>query len=204
MVTHGGHHAAIRWNLPRPGIELGSLYCQVDSSALNHQGSLLSFCFEMYGSLFLSLSLNFATYLVHQLITFPIPLLCVYLTRPVAYPELILLPTSSSQCGIYHSVMSDSLQPDGLYSPWNSPGQNPGVGRLSCFQGIFPTQGSNPGLPHCRRILYQLSHKGSPKNTGRGSLPLLQRIFPTQELNRGLPHCRRILHQLSYQGSRSS
>ena len=40
--------------------------------------------------------------------------------------------------------------------------QNTGVGRLSLRQGIFPTQGSNPGLPHCRRILYQLSHKGSP------------------------------------------
>ena len=36
------------------------------------------------------------------------------------------------------------------------------VGSLSLFQGIFSTQGSNPGLPHCRRILYQLSHKGSP------------------------------------------
>ena len=48
-----------------------------------------------------------------------------------------------------------------LYSPWNSPGQNAGVGSLSLLQGIFPTQGSNPGLPHCRWILYQLSHKGS-------------------------------------------
>ena len=48
-------------------------------------------------------------------------------------------------------------------SPWNSPGQNTGVGSLSLLQGIFPTQGPNPGLPHCRQILYQLSHKGSPK-----------------------------------------
>ena len=54
------------------------------------------------------------------------------------------------------------MRPHGLYSPWNSPGQNTGVGSLSLLQGIFPTQGSNPGLPHCRRILYQLSHKGSP------------------------------------------
>ena len=44
--------------------------------------------------------------------------------------------------------------------PWNSPGQNTGVGSLSLFQVIFPTQGSSPGLPHCRWILYQLSHKG--------------------------------------------
>ena len=60
------------------------------------------------------------------------------------------------------SVMSDSLQPQGLYSPWDSPGQNTGVGRLSLLQGIFPIQGSNPGLLHCRQILYQLSHKRSP------------------------------------------
>ena len=50
-----------------------------------------------------------------------------------------------------------------LYSPWNSLGQNTGVGSLSFFQEIFPTQGSNPGLPHCRQILHQVSHKGSPR-----------------------------------------
>ena len=42
-------------------------------------------------------------------------------------------------------------------------GQNTGVGSFSLLQGIFPTQGSNPGLPHCRWILYQLSHQGSPR-----------------------------------------
>ena len=62
-----------------------------------------------------------------------------------------------------HSVMSDPLRPHGLYSPWNSPGQNTGVGSRSLLQGIFPTQGSNPGLLHCRWILYQLSHKGIPR-----------------------------------------
>ena len=51
----------------------------------------------------------------------------------------------------------------GLYRPWNSPGQNTGVGSLCLLQGIFPTQGSNPGLPHCRWILYQLIHKRSPR-----------------------------------------
>ena len=50
-----------------------------------------------------------------------------------------------------------------LNSPWNSPGQNTGVGSLSLLQGIFPTQGWNPGLLPCRWILYQLSHQGSPK-----------------------------------------
>ena len=62
-----------------------------------------------------------------------------------------------------HSVVSDSLWSHRLYSPWNSPGQNTGVGSLSLFQGIFWTKGSNPGLLHCRQILYQLSHKGSSR-----------------------------------------
>ena len=60
------------------------------------------------------------------------------------------------------SAVSDSFRPNGLHSPWNSPGQNTGVGSRSLLQGIFPTQGSNPGLLHCRRILYRLSHQGSP------------------------------------------
>ena len=59
------------------------------------------------------------------------------------------------------SVMSDSLRPHGLFSPWNSPGQNTGLGSLSLLQGIFPTQGLNPGLLYCRWILYQQNHKGS-------------------------------------------
>ena len=50
---------------------------------------------------------------------------------------------------------------DPMDSPRSSPGKNTGVGRLSLLQGIFPPQGSNPGLPHCRWILYELSHKGS-------------------------------------------
>ena len=59
------------------------------------------------------------------------------------------------------SVESDSLRPHGLYSPWNSLDQNTGVDSLSILHGIFPTQGSNPGLPHCRQTLYPLSHQGS-------------------------------------------
>ena len=51
---------------------------------------------------------------------------------------------------------------DPMDCPWNSLGKNTGVGSLSLLQGIFPTQGLNPGLLHCRQILYQLSHKGSP------------------------------------------
>ena len=60
------------------------------------------------------------------------------------------------------SVVSDSLWPHGLYSPWNSQRQNTGVGSHSLLQGIFTTKGSSQGLLHFRRILYQLSHKESP------------------------------------------
>ena len=80
--------------------------------------------------------------------------------------------------------------------PWNYPGQNTEVGSLSLLQGIFPTQGLNPGLPHCNSLSGE--PQGKPKNTGVGSLSLLQWIFPIQELNWDLLHCRRILYQLSY------
>ena len=71
--------------------------------------------------------------------------------------------------------MFDSLWPHGLYSPWNSPGQNTGVGNLSLLQGIFPTQGLNPGLSYCRWILYQLSQKGSPRVLEWESYPFSSR-----------------------------
>ena len=84
-----------------------------------------------------------------------------------------------------------------LLCPWNSPGKNTGVGCHSQLQGIFPTQGPNPGLLHCRWILYYLRHQESPRSRA-DSLFLLQWTFPTQESNWGLLHCRQILYQLSY------
>ena len=62
-----------------------------------------------------------------------------------------------------NSVVSNSLRPHGLYSPWHCPGQNTGNGSLSLVLGIFPTQGPNPGLLHCTWILYQLRHQESPR-----------------------------------------
>ena len=69
--------------------------------------------------------------------------------------------------GVSHSVVSNSLwphglQPTGLLCPPDSPGKNTGVGCRFLLQGIFLTQGSNPGLLHCRQILHRLSHQGSP------------------------------------------
>ena len=87
---------------------------------------------------------------------------CWYMTN---YWEIFTLCNHLMWCDVSesHSVVSDSLQPHGLYNPWNSPGQNTGVGSLSLLQGIFQTHRLNPGLPHCRRIFYQLSHKESPR-----------------------------------------
>ena len=62
-------------------------------------------------------------------------------------------------------------------TPWTlqsiefSKPENTAVGSLSLLQGIFPTQGSNLGLPHCRQILYQLSHQGSPRTLEWGACP---------------------------------
>ena len=96
-----------------------------------------------------------------------LPISCVWKDFLLKFPNFSSSATrkhSTLQAGESesesHSVTSDSLWPHILYSPWNSPGQNTGVGSLSFLQGIFPTQGSNPGLPHCKWILYQLSHKG--------------------------------------------
>ena len=59
------------------------------------------------------------------------------------------------------------FKPARLLCPWNSPGKNTGAGCHFLLQRIFPTQGSNLGLLHCRQILYHLSHQGSPEGWGK-------------------------------------
>ena len=82
-----------------------------------------------------------------------------------------------------HSCV-DSLQPHGLYSPWNSPVQNTAVDSSSLLHGIFPTQGSNPGLLHCRRILYQLNHLGSSRIVEWVAYPFSSGSSPTRNQTR--------------------
>ena len=72
------------------------------------------------------------------------------------------IPHPSLKLNESPSVMSDSFKPHGLYSPSNSPGQNTGVGSCSLPQGIFPIQGSNPGLPHCKRFFISWATLGNP------------------------------------------
>ena len=78
-------------------------------------------------------------------------IIVVYLEHLAVF--LLLKRRGYSHCeSESRSVVSDSLPPQGLYSPSSSPGQNTGVGKLSLLQGIFPTQGSNPGPPHSRWV----------------------------------------------------
>ena len=101
-------------------------------------------------------------------------------------------------------TIDDSLL-HGLYSLWNSPGQNAEVGSRSLLHGIFLTQGSNPGFPHCRWILYQLSYQGSPgpliacmrrhsvpwskKELGRSPLSMKSRVGSTSGIAPGRGVC---------------
>ena len=86
------------------------------------------------------------------------------------------------------------MPPHGLYSPWNSPGQNTGVGSLSLLQGIFPTQGSNPGLPHRRWMLSQLSPKGRCRfNPWVRKIPWRRKWQPTSVFLPGKSHGQRSL-----------
>ena len=59
----------------------------------------------------------------------------------------------------------------------DSPGKNTGVGYHVLLQATFPTQGSNLGLPHCRQILYQLSHQGNPRILGWVAYPFSRESF---------------------------
>ena len=128
--------------------------------------------------------------------------------QPFGLTCLTTIPDESESKS--HSVLSYSVRPHGPQSPWASPGQNTGVGRLSLLQGIFPTQRLSPDLPNPgsepRSLTLQVDSlpaepQGKPKDTEVDSLSLLQGIFPSQELNLGLLHCRQILYQLNYQGS---
>ena len=89
------------------------------------------------------------------------------------------------------------------YSPWNSPGQNTGVGSCPPSLSDLPNPGIKPRSSTLQADSLPDEPQGKPENTGVGSLSALQQIFLTQEWNWGLLHCRRILYQMSCQGSPS-
>ena len=106
------------------------------------------------------------------------PILITVSGDPQVVLPFVALNDHASVC---YSVPLTGRACDPTDCPWNSPGQNTGVGSRSLLQGIFPSQGSNPGLLHCKQILYQLSHKGSPmfcKSTSNASAKSMLQSFP--------------------------
>ena len=99
-------------------------------------------------------------------------------------PLVLLLPSSHSCCRKkkwllgYVWLWPHGRQPARLLCPWDSPVKTTGVACHDLFQGIFLTQGLNPGLLHCREILYHLCHQGSTKRHLYTGLP-----FPSGEGN---------------------
>ena len=110
---------------------------------------------------------------------------------PVLGRDSLLLSHLGCCCSVAKSCPPlcnpTDCSPPGSSVHGDSPGKDTVVGCHALLQGIFPTQGSNPGLLHCGQIT---ETPGQPKNMGVGSLSLLQEIFPTQESNWGLLHCR--------------
>ena len=136
------------------------------------------------------------------------PWVCSWLVKvsPTDASQIMILytvnlPSTVCQSGNEVKVAQScpTLRLRGLYSPWNSPGQNTGVGSPS--PGGLLNPGIEPRSPSLQADSLPAEPQGKPKNTGVGSLSPLQQIFPIQELNRGLLHCGWILHQLSSQGS---
>ena len=95
-------------------------------------------------------------------------------------PQCLHLLSETEIC----SVVPNSFQPHGLYSPWNSPGQNTGEDSCSFLKGIFPTQGSSPGFLHCRWILYCLSHQGNPRILEWVAYPFFRGFSPPRNQTR--------------------
>ena len=126
-------------------------------------------------------------------------MLRVYFQR-LSHPAVVGCSVQCCHCQMGHfffplsfSLVSNSLRPHGLYSPWNSSDENTGTGDISLLE-------IEPRSPTLQADSLLAEPQGKPKNTGVGNLSLLLRIFPTQESSRGLLRCRWILYQLSYQG----
>ena len=142
-------HWSTRVNSSRnyqPQIEFSKSTWEKQRACASVQNLIVSYLFPLYQTLVLCCGINLA--------------------------DLGLIPSSTI------SLQSESrsavtLRSHGLYSPWNSPGQNRVAFPFS--RGIFPTQGSKPGLLHCRWILYQLSHKGSPRKLEWVAYPFWRR-----------------------------
>ena len=87
------------------------------------------------------------------------------------------------------------LQPARLLCPWDFPGQNTGVGRHALLQGIFLTQGSNSGLPHCRQILYHLRGVAVGWRLHREGIHVYLQVIPAAVQQKPVQHCKATILQ---------
>ena len=132
-----------------------------------------------------------------------------FLVSKLDYLFFVLFFTIELYCCVLYLVtqlcptLCDPMDcsPPGSFVHGDSPGKNTGVGCHALLQGIFPTQGLNPGLLHCGQLLYHLSHKGSPRILEWVIYPFSRGSSQPRNWTWGLLHCRQILCQLSYQGS---
>ena len=120
--------------------------------------------------------------ILNQIFFFFFGLSWIFLTQAGVEPESPPFeppgkPRSVSCLVVSNSLWSHGLEPTRLLCPWNSPGLNTEMGRHALPQGNFLTQGQNPDLVHCRRVLYGVSHQGSPLSINPWSDIWLANIF---------------------------
>ena len=103
-----------------------------------------------------------------------------------AYNGILLSPKEEGNNAICSNMKGFRDYHSKLLHPWDSPGKNTGAGCHALLQGIFPTQGWNPGLPRCRWVLYCLNHQGSPRTMEWGSHPFSGKV-PDPGIEMGSP-----------------
>ena len=171
-------------DLPNPGIKPRSPTLQADSLPAEPPGKSKNTAvgsLSLLQQIFLTQELNWG--LLH----------CRWILYQLSYQGSPYYRYTYEWVSESSSVVSKSLGPHVLYRPWNSSGQNAGVGSHSLPRDL-PSPGIEPGSPGLHMDSLPPEPPGKPKHTGVGSLSLLQQIFLTQESNWGLLHCKWILY----------
>ena len=99
----------------------------------------------------------------------------------------VLYYESESEVAQSCPTLCDSMEPNRLLCPWDFPGKGTGVSCHFFLQGIFPTQGSNPCLPHCRQTLYRLSHQGNFSHSSVDCIMLYHKYTYKNETGQNIP-----------------
>ena len=184
---------ALKWQLVSPIILMLHTFCsnpgEIDLCVLYQN---LPPIYTSYYLRFILCSIpllfNFNLILPEIIPRFPILLLTHLLIHPqghICKYILAFLCLVTQLCPTLCDPVDHSLPGSSVLGDY--PGKNTGVSCHALLQGIFPTQGSNPGLPHCRPNSLPSELQGKPKNTGMGSLFLLQGILPIPKTEPGSP-----------------